>query len=128
VTTSPPKSAVGGPCTPIEPRFFARAAVDAPLVLAFEADRVAGRAVNVSEGGVRAELVAPVAPGSMALCEISLPGEAEVTAGVAEVVWCRPEGPPERPHAVGLAFVELDEADAEAIRRYVERTEPLFWE
>jgi hypothetical protein len=125
--SSPPPSSSAAR-RPIEPRFFARAAVDAPLALAFDGRAVRGRTVNVSEGGLRAELAEEVPAGVLALLEIELPGEPSATSGVVEIVWCRPEGPAERPHAVGLAFVELDDADAEVIRRYVERCEPLFWE
>ncbi len=127
-STPPPAPSPGGARPPIEPRFFARAAVDAPLVLGLEGRSVTGRAVNLSEGGVHALLVEAVPAGSLALVEIDLPGEAAPTTGVAEIVWCRPEGTPDLPHAVGLAYVELEDPDAESIRRYVERCEPLFWE
>lgn len=130
--TIPPRSPLDSPPTavrpPLEPRFFARAAVDVPVALELEDRSVAGRTVNVSEGGMLAQLGESVPAGSFALLELELPGAAAATAAIVEIVWCRREGPPARPYVVGLALVEVDDATVEAIRQYVERCEPLFWE
>lgn len=128
--TTPPRSPSHPTAArpPLEPRFFARAAVDVPLALELEDRSVAGRTVNLSEGGMLAQLGEPVPAGSFALLELELPGAAEPTTAIVEIVWCRPEGPPTRPYVVGLAFVEVDDVAVEAIRQYVERCEPLFWE
>jgi uncharacterized protein (TIGR02266 family) len=86
-------------------------------------------AINLSPGGICVQTLEPSPPGTRLALSFEIDPDQRPIRVVAEVAWCvqeeeRAEGL--RFSEMGLRFVEVSGADAEAIERFVERqTKPL---
>jgi len=112
----------------LEPRFFPRADIDLPMFLAGATSRVAGRIVNVSEGGVLVIARAAFAAGESVEVIVELPTRVEPIVARGSVVRCEPEQGLIGRHRIAVDFVALDEGDAAAIRGIVGADQDLAWD
>ena len=89
-----------------------------------------GLSMNMSEGGVFVATHHEVPVGTLLALQMVLPSEDEPLETLAEVRWTRAyTGQEDVPPGLGLAFVDIDEASLEKIRRFVSTVrEPLFFE
>ena len=107
-------TAAAGRC---QRRSFVRADVNLRVALRHPAGDLEVRAVDLSEGGMRCSTrsEAAVAVGDSLVAEFVAGGQFAVQAAVARFR----RGDEERPTDIGLSFVGLTMAQADAIRRYV---------
>ncbi len=84
-------------------------------------ERVLGRGLDLGEGGIFVQVDKLPAVGSRLSLEIHLAGEAAWTAG-GRVIWVRSLTSKDgRPHGMGVAFVDVDDAGRAAITRVLAR-------
>lgn len=109
---------------PLEPRFFARVTVDVPITANLPSGALAGRACDVSEGGIGVLLDAPLAEGSLVELLVWLRGPAEPPISpICQIAWNRPDGARFR---VGFELYEVSDEDAAALRAFVEHSDPVY--
>jgi uncharacterized protein (TIGR02266 family) len=103
--------------------------VDLDVTLASHHNFYAGFAENLSVGGifVATHKILPV--GEVLMLAIRLPGLARPIEGAGEVRWVRDcsEGS-NVPPGLGLRFVEIAPGGLEAIQRFLENRDPLFFD
>jgi uncharacterized protein (TIGR02266 family) len=107
------------------PRF----AVELDVSLGSEHNFYAGLAENLSAGGVfvATHLLKPV--GAHMELSIHLPGREEPVRGLGEVRWVREYNETsDTPPGMGIRFIELNAADEQAIGRFLQTRDPLFYD
>ena len=110
-------------------RVYARFMVDLDVTLASQHNFYAGFAENLSAGGifVATHKILPV--GEVLRLSIRLPGLAKPVEGAGEVRWVREYSERSNvPPGLGLRFVELAPGGVEAIERFLENRDPLFFD
>jgi len=112
----------------LEPRFFPRADIDLPMFLAGANARVAGRIVNVSEGGVLVIAKTSYQAGDTVRVIVELPTRVEPIVVEGSVVRCQPEEGLLGRYRIAIDFVSLDEQDASAIRGLVGADQNISWD
>lgn len=110
-------------------RAHPRYSVDLDVSLGSDHNFYAGFTENLSEGGVfvATHLIKPV--GERLELTIHLPDSDAVIRGLGEVRWLRTYSEQSNvPPGMGVRFVELEPGSLEAIERFLERREPLFFD
>ena len=74
---------------------------------------------DLSLTGLRMEGPLPLGLGDAAALDMHLPDERVALKALAEVVWSKPAGLAEEPHACGLRFAAMDEESARRLRHYL---------
>ncbi len=88
-----------------------------------------GFSENISEGGLFIATHRPKKVGELVDLEFTLPGVAQKVKAVGEVRWTRVYAESnDAPPGMGVRFVEMSEEDAAAIRAFVQRRSPIFWD
>ena len=112
----------------LEPRFFTRASLDCAVAFQVEAGTThEGRAVNISEGGMLADLPAEVPVGAVTTVHIALPARSLALSIDATIVRCDRKYPTAPNHSVGVQWRDLSDESADAIREFVARTDVMCW-
>jgi uncharacterized protein (TIGR02266 family) len=99
-------------------RGLARVALETDVQIVYDRRQQRGTARNVSRGGIFVESEDPVPRAEEVLLEFRLPEAQRSLAPTAQVVWHRPKANG-LPHGMGLQFLALDSAAAEAIDCFV---------
>jgi uncharacterized protein (TIGR02266 family) len=110
-------------------RIYTRFMVDLDVTLASHHNFYAGFAENLSVGGifVATHKILPV--GEVLMLSIRLPGLAKPIDGAGEVRWVREYSERSNvPPGLGLRFVEVGSDGIEAIQRFLENRDPLFFD
>lgn len=95
-----------------------RVRLETPVRLALAGAETWGVARNLSRGGIFVETALAPPPCSEIQLEFPLPGERQVLAPTATVVWIRLGGPRTR-RGMGLRFLSLDGESARSLEHYV---------
>ena len=74
---------------------------------------------DLSQTGLRMEGPLPLGLGDAAALDMHLPDDKVALKALAEVVWSKPAGLAEQPHACGLRFAAMDEESARRLRHYL---------
>ena len=89
----------------------------------------AGFVENLSAGGIFIATYKLRPVGETVAFEVTLPGCETPVSGVGEVRWVRqPHEDSDVGPGMGIRFMTLNLGSAEAIRRYVERRDPMFYD
>ena len=110
-------------------RVHARFTVDLDVTLGSQHNFYAGFAENLSAGGifVATHKILPV--GEVLMLSIRLPRLTRPIEGAGEVRWVREYSERSNvPPGLGLRFVEIAPAGIEAIHRFLENRDPLFFD
>jgi RNA polymerase sigma factor for flagellar operon FliA len=110
----------------LEPRFFPRADVDLPIILTTESTRAHGRLINLSEGGVLVVSRAPFEANERLTAVVELPTRLDPALCEGTVVRC--ERDPKGNYRVAIRWSDLNEGDAEQIRRWVAERSDIAWD
>jgi uncharacterized protein (TIGR02266 family) len=86
-------------------------------------DFIEGHALDVSARGLCLEGDRAIGVGTLVEFDIQISGNRSVLTGAGRVAWVRraSASTPDRPPAIGVRFVELDEASQEVLRRLLAR-------
>jgi uncharacterized protein (TIGR02266 family) len=87
-------------------------------------DFIEGHAPDVSARGLCIKGDRAIAIGTLVEFDVQISGNQSVLSGAGRVAWVRraSASAPDRPQAIGVRFVELDEASQEVLRRLLDRT------
>jgi uncharacterized protein (TIGR02266 family) len=109
-------------------RECARVPLQAAVDLASDSNLFTGFGTNVSEGGLFVATINVLPVGTPVDLTFTLPGKSKLTVH-GEVRWTREvnDRTPEVFPGVGVRFVNLAPATAEALKRFVSEREPLFY-
>ncbi len=99
-------------------RGLARVALEAEVQIVHDRQERRATARNLSRGGMFIEADYAVPPATEVALEFTLPEVKDSLASTAQVIWHRPRGNG-LPHGMGLQFLALDSAAAEAIDSFV---------
>lgn len=103
--------------------------VDLDVSLASDHNFYAGFAENLSAGGIFVATHKMLPVGEVVMLAIRLPGYARPIEGAGQVRWVREYSERSNvPPGLGLRFVHVAPGGAEAIERFLENREPLFFD
>jgi uncharacterized protein (TIGR02266 family) len=109
----------------VHPRFT----VDLDVTVASDHNFYAGFAENLSAGGIFVATHKLLPVGETVKLSIRLPGMDEPIEGTGEVRWVREYSERSNvPPGLGFRFVELSSGASEAIKRFLENRDPLFFD
>lgn len=74
---------------------------------------------DLSLSGLRMEGPLPLGLGDAAALDVHLPDERVALKALAEVVWSRPAGSADSPHACGLRFAAMDDESARRLKHFL---------
>jgi uncharacterized protein (TIGR02266 family) len=110
-------------------RIHARFLVDLDVTLASDHNFYAGFAENLSAGGIFVATHKMLPIGERLVLSIRLPGHNPPIEGTGEVRWVREYSERSNvPPGLGLRFVEMAPGSVQAIERFLENREPLFFD
>ncbi len=114
---------------PHELRESPRVDVEAEVTFSSEENFYQGFSENISEGGLFLITFATRRCGEVITVRFSLPGIERPIEARAEVRWLRsPDWERGVNPGIGVRFIDLSDADREAIERFAARREPLFYD
>jgi len=110
-------------------RVHARFTVDLDVTLASQHNFYGGFAENLSAGGIFVATHKMLPVGEVLMLSIRLPGRTRPVEGAGEVRWVREYSERSNvPPGLGLRFVEIELGGIEAIERFLENRDPLFFD
>lgn len=103
--------------------------VEAEVTATSEHNFFMGFSENLSEGGLFIATHSPREVGALVSIEFTLPGLNYKVCVVGEVRWTRLfSESSDAPPGMGVRFIEISDEDAKAIRDFVNRRAPIFWD